>query len=166
MEYLKLIRLKDLMVILVLLYVILWFLDSNQARKIFLETVNTGKEVGAWTLKVASHILRNLYVRLQTGPTSSSSSLNSPPPFSNFPLPSAKTTDLQIFLSSSNEELSELRGGFYNKHPGYYIEVNSDKGTCQARYSKEIEGRWETPAKVLCPQVKILLGREKHMIHQ
>ena len=171
MEYLKSIRLRYLSIIFIFLYMVLWALEPRQARQIFYEVTETGKTVSGWTLNVASYVLKNLYLRIQIFSAHHPTSTVSPPaPDSSLPslnfITSSQTHELQTFLSSYNEDLAEARGGFYDKHPGYYIEVNTDRGTCQARYDKNIEGRWETPARILCPQVKVLLGKENFTIRR
>jgi hypothetical protein len=134
-EYLKIIsgmiKGKNLFLIIGVLYVTLWVIDIYKAKEVLGGVVGIGDSIVQNILLIKNKI--------------------SPKPVGKVPAPT-----LAQFLATPNQELLKMRNGLYNQPAGYYIEVNSDKGTCIAKYSKEHGGKWTTPAKILCPQIKVL----------
>jgi len=146
-EYVKFIKLRLLLVIIISCYFLLWLLDANKAGGIFWNILGLGNDTTEWVVSLKPELSRRL---LRTG--NQETTLSSKP--NRVEVNAEVLTD---FLAKSNNELRQLRKGFYNKPAGYYIQINSNQGTCQARYSTEFHGYWETPAKILCPQIKQLL---------
>jgi hypothetical protein len=126
---------RHLIFAFVILYALLWLLDPNKAKRVF----------GGVISVIDSLITQSFY-------SSGSSTLRFDPiPF---------TTDrqeLREFLTQPNKELLKIRNGFYNQPAGYYIQID-EQGHCRAKTATEFEGRWETPAKILCPQVALMLS--------
>lgn len=120
---------KKLFLTIGVLYVTLWVIDIHKAKEVLGGVVGIGDSIVQNILLIKNKFL---------------------------PKPAAKATPstLPQFLATPNKELLKMRNGLYNQPAGYYIEVNSDKGTCTAKYSKEHGGKWTTPAKILCPQIK------------
>jgi len=134
MWYLKQLEIRGIFLIIVTLYTWLWLLDGKQAGGIFREVIATGTYVKNSIIRFK--ILKNINPRSQP-------------------------SSLQTFLSTPNPKLLKIRNGFYHQPAGYYIEIDSD--TCKARYSEEFQGRWETPAKILCPQIRWLRASAAHI---
>lgn len=132
-EYLKMISGKHLFLVIGVLYITLWLIDIHKAKEVLGGVVGIGESIVQNILLIKNKI--------------------SPKPAGNTPAKATPST-LPQFLATPNKELLKMRNGLYNRPAGYYIEVNSDKGTCTAKYSKEYGGRWATPAKILCPQIK------------
>ena len=126
---------KYLIFAVILLYVLLWLLDPGKARRVL------------WgAISVIDSLITQLF-----HPSSSATS--------QF-YPTLLTTDkqaLRIFLAQPNTELLKIRNGFYNQPAGYYVQID-EQGYCYAKTAVEFDGQWETPAKILCPQVAALLS--------
>ena len=127
---------KYLIVAVILLYALLWLLDPGKAKRI----------LGGAVSVMDSLITQLFYL-------SSSSTLQFDPILFTTNKPA-----LHIFLAQPNAELLKIRDGFYNQPAGYYIQID-EQGHCHAQTATEFDGQWETPAKILCPQVATILSR-------
>jgi len=124
---------KHLIFTLVVLYVLLWLLDPVKARRVL------------WgAISVINSLITQLF-----HPSSSSTLRFDPILFT------ANRQELHVFLTQPNEELLKIRNGFYNQPANYYIQID-EQGHCRAKTATEFDGRWETPAKILCPQVALI----------
>ena len=128
-KYLKSLKLSAILILIAILYVIFWYLEADQATGLLGHLSRQGNQWLMWLLALDESTLE---VQSASSP-------------------------LQAFLAQPNPELLQLRHGFYDKPAGYYIRVDQ-QGHCRAKYSKEYQGLWITPAKILCPQVQALYG--------
>jgi hypothetical protein len=126
---------KYLIFAFVLLYALLWLLDPVKARRVLWEAIS-----------VIDSLITQLFY------PSSSSTLQFDPILFTTHKP-----ELRTFLAQPNAKLLKIKNGFYNQPAGYYIQID-EQGHCRAKTATEFEGRWETPAKILCPQVAIILS--------
>jgi hypothetical protein len=135
---------KHLIFTFVMLYALLWLLDPNKAKRVFGGAIS---------------VINSLITQLFDPSSSSTSTLRFDPI-----LVTADRQELRVFLTQPNEELLKIRNGFYNQPAGYYIQID-EQGHCRAKTATEFEGRWETPAKILCPQVALILAETKNDSH-
>ena len=133
MKLIKSFKLSYFIILFLILYALIWILDPSKAKGIFWGSIG-----------VIDQLLVLLNHPETTSPVSKSSNTQQ---------------QLQTFLTQPNSQLLELRDGFYNKPAGYYITVD-DQNQCKPNFSQEFEGVWETPARILCPQVAALLNSE------
>jgi hypothetical protein len=133
---------KHLIFTIIMLYGLLWLLDPNKAKRVF-----------GGAISVINSLITQLF------DPSNSTTLRFDPI-----LVTADRQELRVFLTQPNEELLKIRNGFYNQPAGYYIQID-EQGYCRAKTATEFEGRWETPAKILCLQVALILSGAKNDSH-
>ena len=145
-------KLTHIFLTLAILYGILWILDDEKAGAVSWQVVSMGESLvrGVSLLKAKlKSVMFPADSLFTTTPTKMTLQIQYP---------------LQNFLDTPNQELLSIRHGFYNKKASYYIQVNPEKKTCTAKYSKEFGGKWVLPAKILCPQVEAILRKETKKI--
>ncbi len=135
--------------------------NSNSSRKglRFFETIHSFKLTHIWLVIIGLYFILwylnpekagSMFFGIAQGAEQWTSWLTGPV--------SKSTSDLQTFLNTPNPKLFDKRNGFYKEKAGYYITVNTQKKSCEPRYSEKHQGYWNIPAKVLCPQVMRLLA--------
>jgi len=134
-NYLKSLKLRDILILIVLLYIIFWYLEDQKATGLLGHLAHQGNQWMMWLLALDSPTSTVMVQQTSDIPRS----------------------HVQTFLLQPNLALLQLRNGFYDKPAGHYIRVDQ-QGHCRAKYSKKYQGYWLTPAEVLCPQVQALLA--------
>ncbi len=133
MKLLRSFKLRHFIIIFIILYVLLWLLDPGKAKGIFLGAVSV----------IDNLVMYTFHSSTSTPPTTQAETIK-------------ENDKLRAFLTKPNEALLKIRNGFYKEPAGYYIKVDQ-QGHCYAKTTEEFQGKWETPAKILCPQVATIL---------